>query len=119
MKTGFTAALLAASATAVPTAVFHGLGDACIYPGMRSFTKELATGTDDFAKCVEVGNGSLTSFFKNFETQAELGCQNLLKVDEFKNADEINVVGLSQGALVAVCQGTSCVEGFAQGRTNV
>lgn len=101
MKTGFTAALLAASATAVPTAVFHGLGDACIYPGMRSFTKELGTGTGDFAKCVEVGNGSLTSFFKNFETQAELGCKNLLAVDEFKNADEINVVGLSQGALIA------------------
>jgi len=67
MKTGFTAAVLAASAAAVPTAVFHGLGDACIYPGMHQFTKEIANGTNDFAKCVEVGNGSLTSIFKNFE----------------------------------------------------
>jgi len=101
MKTGFTAALFAASAAAVPTAVFHGLGDACIYPGMHQFTKEIASGTNDFAKCVEVGNGSLTSMFKNFEKQGELACANLLKVDEFKNADEINVVGLSQGALLA------------------
>ena len=101
MKTAFTAAVLAASAAAVPTAVFHGLGDACIYPGMHQFTKEIASGTNDFAKCVEVGNGSLTSIFKNFEHQAELGCKNLLAVDEFKNADEINVVGLSQGALIA------------------
>merc|ERR1712226_1032414 len=107
-ETGFTAALLAASATAVPTAVFHGLGDACIYPGMHQFTKEIASGTNDFAKCVEVGNGSLTSIFKNFEHQAELGCQNLLSVDEFKNADEINVVGLSQGALIARYIAESC-----------
>merc|ERR1719361_280854 len=101
MKTGFTAALLAASAVAVPTAVFHGLGDACIYPGMHQFTKEIGSGTGDYAKCVEIGNGSLTSIFKNFESQGEIGCKNLLAIDEFKNAEEINVVGLSQGALVA------------------
>ena len=101
MKTGFTAALLSASAVAVPTAVFHGLGDACIYPGMHQFTKEIGSGTGDYAKCVEIGNGSLTSIFKNFESQGEIGCKNLLAIDEFKNAEEINVVGLSQGALVA------------------
>jgi len=103
MKTGFTAAAVVAtaSADAVPTAVFHGLGDACIYPGMHQFTKEIASGTGAFAKCVEVGNGSLTSIFKNFEKQGELGCKNLLAIDEFKNAEEINVVGLSQGALIA------------------
>ena len=108
MKTGFTAALFAAAATAVPTAIFHGLGDACIYPGMHSFTKEIGTGTGDFAKCVEVGNGSLTSFMDNFEDQGEKGCANLLSIDEFKNADEINVVGLSQGALIARYVVESC-----------
>ena len=30
-----------------------------------------------------------------------MGCTNLLAIDEFKNAEEINVVGLSQGALIA------------------
>ena len=108
MKTGFTAALLAATAAAIPTAVFHGLGDACIYPGMHSFTKQIGSGTGDFAKCVEVGNGSLTSIMTNFEKQGEMGCANLLKVDEFKNADEINVVGLSQGALIARYVAESC-----------
>ena len=104
----FTAALLASSAVAVPTAIFHGLGDACIYPGMHQFTKEIGEGTGDFAKCVEIGNGSLTSMFKDFEKQGEIACENLLKIDEFKNADEINVVGLSQGALAARYVAESC-----------
>lgn len=67
MKTGFISALFGASVAAIPTAVFHGLGDACIYPGMHHFTKEIQEGTADYADCVEVGNGSLTSIFKDFE----------------------------------------------------
>ena len=107
---GFTAALLAATATAVPTAIFHGLGDACIYPGMHSFTKQIGEGTGDYAKCVEVGNGSLTSIFENFEKQAEKGCANLLTHEEFTSAAEINVVGLSQGALIARYIAESCTD---------
>jgi len=42
MRTTFAAALGLASAYATPTAIFHGLGDACIYPGMHSFTKDIA-----------------------------------------------------------------------------
>ena len=107
---GFTAAVLAATATAVPTAIFHGLGDACIYPGMHSFTKKIGEGTGDYAKCVEVGNGSLTSIFENFEKQAEKGCANLLTHEEFTGAEEINVVGLSQGALIARYIAESCTD---------
>ena len=107
---GFTAAVLAATAAAVPTAIFHGLGDACIYPGMHSFTKQIGEGTGDYAKCVEVGNGSLTSIFENFEKQAEKGCANLLTHEEFTSAAEINVVGLSQGALIARYIAESCTD---------
>ena len=107
---GFTAAVLAATATAIPTAIFHGLGDACIYPGMHSFTKKIGEGTGDYAKCVEVGNGSLTSIFENFEKQAEKGCANLLTHEEFTSATEINVVGLSQGALIARYIAESCTD---------
>lgn len=98
MKT-FASALLLAAASAVPTAIFHGLGDACIYPGMKNFTNQISTETNDYAHCIEVGNGSLTSFFMNFEHQAELACENLIANGNFDG--EFNVVGLSQGGLLA------------------
>ena len=85
--------MMVAAATAVPTAVFHGLGDACIYPGMHSFTNQIAEGTASYAKCLEVGNGSLTSMFVNFEKQAELACAAINADSNF--AGEFNVVGLS------------------------
>ena len=90
-----------AANAAIPTAIFHGLGDACIYPGMHSFTKEIADQTGAYAKCLEVGNGSITSMTDNFEDQAEKACNKLLADDNFANAEEFNVMGLSQGALLA------------------
>ena len=100
MRTTFAAALAAATASAIPTAIFHGLGDACIYPGMHHFSKEIANGTGDYAKCLEVGNGSITSITDNFMDQAEKACNKLLADEKFA-VDEINVMGLSQGALLA------------------
>jgi palmitoyl-protein thioesterase len=100
MKTTFAAALTAASVSAIPTAIFHGLGDACIYPGMHSFTKDIKEQTGDYAKCIEVGNGSITSIKDNFMDQADKACAALLADEEF-NVAEINVMGLSQGALLA------------------
>ena len=90
-----------AANAAIPTAIFHGLGDACIYPGMHSFTKEIKSQTGADAKCFEVGNGSITSMTDNFEDQAEKACNKLLEDETYANADEINVMGLSQGALLA------------------
>lgn len=101
MRSTFVAALAVASVSAIPTAVFHGLGDACIYPGMKSFTKDIAKETGDYAKCLEVGNGSITSMTDNFMDQAEKACNKLLADDNFANAEEFNVMGLSQGALLA------------------
>jgi len=92
--------LFAASVSAIPTAIFHGLGDACIYPGMHHFSKEIKNQTGSYAKCVEVGNGSLTSIKDNFQDQADKACQALLADEEFA-VEEINVMGLSQGALLA------------------
>ncbi len=53
-----------------PTAVFHGLGDQCVNPGMHNFAKEIGDKTGAYSHCVEVGNGSETSFFGNFKKQA-------------------------------------------------
>jgi len=64
----FTLACLAAAAAArkYPTAVFHGLGDQCINPGMHDFTREIGQKTGAYARCVEVGAGAATSIFGNF-----------------------------------------------------
>lgn len=91
---------------AVPTAVFHGLGDACINPGMGSFTKKIATGTGAYAKCIEVGLPSLGEFFNNFEHVAEVSCKKIAADENFKG--EFNVVGLSQGGILARYIAESC-----------
>lgn len=90
---------VAAASTALPTAIFHGLGDACKNSGMKNFTKEIADGTGAYAACLEVGNGAETSILTNMHKQAEMACA---KVNEDKNfAGDFNVVGLSQGGLLA------------------
>lgn len=38
-------ALLAASSFCIPVAVFHGVGDLCLNPGMKHFTSQLGDGT--------------------------------------------------------------------------
>ena len=62
---------------AVPTAIFHGMGDACKHRGMKQFTNEIGQKTGSYAACVEVGSGSSSSIFMNFEKQCEEACTNL------------------------------------------
>jgi palmitoyl-protein thioesterase len=59
------------SKAAVPTALFHGFGDSCYFPGMWEFADQIANLTGAEAHCIEIGWGSTTSIFENFETQAE------------------------------------------------
>lgn len=69
MKTAAFASIIAAieAKKPLPTAVFHGLGDQCVNPGMHNFARDIALGTGTYSHCVEVGNGSETSFFGNFQ----------------------------------------------------
>ena len=88
----------------IPTAVFHGFGDECNFPGMWEFTWELSQGTGAYAECVEIGGdgigeGSLTSIFSSFKWQAEQACEKVKANKHFQG--EFNVVGLSQGGLLA------------------
>ena len=63
------------SGSGIPTAVFHGFGDACINPGMGNFDKMLADGTSATVKCIEVGAPSIGEVFANYETVAEKSCE--------------------------------------------
>jgi hypothetical protein len=81
-----------------PVAVFHGLGDMCLFPGMQSFSKFLSTNLNDtYVRCIEIGIGSLSSIFMNFESQAEDACSKLKS--DIRLTGNISVVGLSQGDL--------------------
>lgn len=84
---------------ATPTAVFHGLGDACIFPGPIQLDKEIQKGTGAYATCIEVGLPSLGELFNNLEHVAEKSCQKLLENEHFQG--DFNVVGVSQGGLLA------------------
>jgi len=93
------AALSTNSPSPIPNAIFHGLGDCCLYPGMKNFTEQIANGTGSYAACIKVGNGSETSIAVNFETQAKMACDSINADEMFQG--EFNVTGLSQGALLA------------------
>lgn len=60
-----------------PVVLFHGLGDACSNSGFSKLTKSIGEGLNTYAECIEIGNGGWTSFFRNFQKQAEEGCQKL------------------------------------------
>ena len=83
----------------VPTAVFHGLGDACIFPGDIQLDHEIEKGTGAYTTCIEVGLPSLGEYFNNFEHVAEVSCRKVIENKNFQG--EFNVVGLSQGGLLA------------------
>lgn len=82
-----------------PIAVFHGLGDCCYYPGMAQFTEYLRKSVGKYVRCVEIGDGSTTSWFKAFQSQSEEACAKVKADPEFANG--LSVVGLSQGGLIA------------------
>ncbi|KAL4435954.1 hypothetical protein ABPG74_022189 [Tetrahymena malaccensis] len=84
-----------------PVAIFHGFGDACANPGMKSFTKQIAAGVNGaYVKCVEIGNGAMSSVLMRFDKQVENACKSI-KADPNFQGKTINVLGLSQGGLIA------------------
>jgi hypothetical protein len=66
---------------------------------MKNFAEDINIETGAYSRCVEVGNGSETSVLMNFEKQAELACDAIISDGHFDG--EFNVVGLSQGGLLA------------------
>jgi len=63
---------------AVPIAVFHGMGDACIYPGMISFAYRLEQMTGAYTKCIEIGfSGTYSSLFMDFGDQGKEACRKI------------------------------------------
>jgi palmitoyl-protein thioesterase len=81
--------------------MFHGLGDFCENPGIIQIDRLISKGTGGKTKCIDVGLPSLGEFFNNFEHVAEVSCQKMKADETFSQASEYNVIGLSQGGLLA------------------
>ena len=54
----------------VPTAMFHGFGDACINPGDLQFNEQIRRSTKAPVHCIEVGLPFVGEVLNNFETVA-------------------------------------------------
>lgn len=54
----------------VPTAMFHGFGDACINPGDLQINEMIRRGTKAPVHCIEVGLPFVGEVLNNFETIA-------------------------------------------------
>jgi hypothetical protein len=50
-----------------PIAIFHGMGDACLMPGMSNFTKKIGNDTKSKSKCFESGASFLSVFGRSFK----------------------------------------------------
>jgi len=83
---------------AVPTVVFHGMGDQCSFYGMVKFTQTIQMQTGEHVECLEIGYGSVTSVLKDFYGQSREACEKLLLHSNFQG--EFNIIGLSQGSLI-------------------
>lgn len=93
-------AMLGFSAHAAnPIALFHGLGDSCLFPGVNSLARKLTAGTGAYAACVESGS-FIFSWFTTMEYQSEYACNALKSDPNFANKT-IDIIGLSQGNLIA------------------
>jgi len=53
--------LLLISANAVPTVVLHGINDRCKGSGLEEAAKKIANITGEYAECLEVGEGEISS----------------------------------------------------------
>lgn len=89
-----------------PVAVFHGLGSACSEEGMISFTNYLKKQLGVYVRCVEIGNGANSSFLMSIAAQADEACKKIQADSNFSGG--LNVVGLSQGGLIARSIAQNC-----------
>ena len=97
------AAALAAAAQAkesAPVALLHGVNGSC--GQVQSWVDMIAESIDHEAvvKCVEVGDGETTSMFEQMKWQAATVCHKLHNDPDF-DGKEINLIGISQGGLIA------------------
>lgn len=86
-------------ASGLPFVVLHGILDECKRDDVCRFTEFLTASSGHQGYCIEVGDGVHDSFFMKFTEQVEIVCQKVRSIPQLQYG--YNIVGLSQGALIA------------------
>lgn len=82
-----------------PVLFIHGIGDACHFQGVQSQVDFLKSKLGVEVKCIEIGNGFISSWFMQFSRQAQELCSKV-KIDPlFQN--KFSIFAVSQGTLLA------------------
>lgn len=82
----------------LPVAIFHGIGDACHFGPLKELVNYFIDKLKIQVKCIEIGNGFVSSWFMQFKKQSEQACDTIKNEEIFK--DKFSVVGISQGSLI-------------------
>ncbi|KAK1400772.1 Palmitoyl-protein thioesterase 1 [Heracleum sosnowskyi] len=107
--------LMAASTSALPFVVFHGLQENCYSKGVKNFTTNLSKWSGVQGHCIEIGNGKWDSWFMSLEKQVDIACEKVKTMREL--GEGYSIVGFSQGNLVGrgvieFCDGAPPVKNF-------
>ena len=85
--------------TVDPIAVFHGVSDGCKYMNTSQLVANLSRDLNTTVECIEIGNGFMTSWFRNITTQCEQACEAINNNPSF--VGNFSILGISQGTLIS------------------
>ena len=98
MKFLFLIFLFSFSLSIYPILLIHGIGNYCTKRDTSYIINKLSSSLNTSVECIEIGNGFFSSWFQNFENQAEELCSKLKVHPTFQ--DKFSIMGISQGTLL-------------------
>ena len=98
MKFLFLIFLFSFSLSIYPILLIHGIGNYCTKRDTSYIINKLSSSLNTSVECIEIGNGFFSSWFQNFENQAEELCSKLKVHPIFQ--DKFSIMGISQGTLL-------------------
>ncbi|KAF6149924.1 hypothetical protein GIB67_008645 [Kingdonia uniflora] len=87
------------TSAALPFVLLHGIGGYCgemFYSWFKTYAGSMSGST---GYCIEIGNGAPDSWTMPLHEQARIACEKVKQMTELK--DGYNIVGISQGNLIA------------------
>ena len=90
--------LFSFSLSTYPILVIHGIGNYCTKEDTSYTINKLSSSLNTTVECIEIGNGFFSSWFQNFESQAEELCSKIKVHPKFQ--DKFSIMGISQGTLL-------------------